>query len=411
MNTYGTPDQSSPPWEPGTRLMVGAFLFLLVVVLLFLVRQLIAPLLLSLLLAYLLHPVVTRITRRWGISRRWAVLLVYVTFVVIFLATTTGLGVAISQRIIQLGSYLGELSEELPAQIETLADQVITLGPWTFDLAQINLDPLLTELASAVGPLLSETGNLLASAARAMASAVTLVFLVMIIGYYLLVDFDTLDDGILSWAPPAYQADIRLILEEMSRIWNAFLRGQALLGLVIGTVVAVILTLLGVRFALVLGLIAGLMEFVPMFGPLISAVVAVLVALFQGGNSWGLSPFAFGMLVLVVFLVIQQVENNILVPRIIGQSLNLHPLAVLLAVLAGGLIAGVLGLLLAAPLLATARLCFGYAYRKAIGLEGQVHMLYIQSESPIKRRSMLERLRGLFQSRKSETVEGVVDED
>jgi predicted PurR-regulated permease PerM len=336
---------------------------------------------------------------------------VYVSFVVIFLATTTGLCVAIAQRIIQLGSYLRELSVELPAQIETLADQVITIGPWTFDLAQINLDPLLTELASAVGPLLSETGNLLATAARAMASAISLVFLVMIIGYYLLVDFDTLDDGILSWAPPAYEADIRLILEEMSRIWNAFLRGQALLGLVIGTLVAVILSLLGVRFALVLGLIAGLMEFVPMFGPLISAVVAVLVALFQGGNSWGLSPFAFGMLVLVILIVIQQIENNILVPRIIGQSLNLHPLAVLLAVLAGGLIAGVIGLLLAAPLLATIRLGFGYAYRKAIGLEGQVHMLYIQPESSIKRRSILERIRVLFQSRKSEAVEGVVDED
>lgn len=411
MNSSGTKRQASPPWEPGTRLVVGAFLFLLVVVTLILLRQLLAPMLLSLLLAYLLHPIVTGITRRWGISRRWAVLLVYSSFLLIFFATTTGLGIAVSQRIIQLGSYLGELSVELPDQIETLADQVVTLGPWTFDLAQINLEPLLSELASAIRPLLSETGNLLASAARAMASAVTLVFLVMVIGYYLLVDFETLDDGFLSWVPPAYRADFRLILNEMSRIWHAFLRGQATLGLFIGTVVAVILTLLGVRFAFVLGLIAGLMEFVPMFGPLISAVVAVLVAFFQNSNMWGLTPFAFGMLVLVVFLIIQQVENNILVPRIIGQSLNLHPLAVLLSILAGGLLAGVIGLMLAAPLLATTRLCFGYAYRKAIGLEGQVHMLDSQTEHPLKHRTTLDRLRDLFRARKSNTVEEAADKE
>jgi predicted PurR-regulated permease PerM len=336
---------------------------------------------------------------------------VYISFLVIFFATTTGLGVAISQRIIQLGSYLGELSEELPAQIETLADQVVTIGPWTFDLAQINLEPFLTELASAIRPVLSETGNLLASAARTMASAVTLVIMVMVVGYYLLVDFDTLDDGFLSWVPPAYQTDFRLILNEMSRIWHAFLRGQAILGLVIGTVVAIILTLLGVRFALVLGLIAGLMEFVPMFGPLISAVVAVLVAFFQNSNMWGLTPFAFGMLVLVVFIIIQQVENNILVPRIIGQSLNLHPLAVLLSILAGGLLAGVIGLLLAAPFLATIRLCFGYAYRKVIGLEGQIHMLSSKPEPLLKRSSLLGRLRELFRTRKSNTIDETVEKD
>jgi predicted PurR-regulated permease PerM len=244
-----------------------------------------------------------------------------------------------------------------------------------------------------------------------MASTVTLVFLVMVIGYYLLVDFESLDDGVLSWVPPAYQRDFRLILNQMSSIWHAFLRGQAILGLVIGVVVAIILTIIGVRFALVLGLIAGLMEFVPMLGPLISAVVAVLVAFFQNSNVWGLTPFAFGMLVLVVFLIIQQVENNILVPRIIGQSLNLHPLAVLLSILAGGYLAGVLGLLLAAPFLATIRLCFGYAYRKAIGLEGQVHLLYSQTKPALKRQTMLERLRELFRARESNPVEEAADED
>jgi predicted PurR-regulated permease PerM len=129
------------------------------------------------------------------------------------------------------------------------------------------------------------------------------------------------------------------------------------------------MTILGLRFSLVIGLIAGLLEFVPIFGPIVAGLMAVLVALFQGGNWWGLAPWAYALIVLVVFVVIQQLENNILVPRIIGGTLNLSPVVVLLGALAGGIVAGALGLLLAAPALATLRLWLGYVYRKVVGLE------------------------------------------
>jgi predicted PurR-regulated permease PerM len=137
--------------------------------------------------------------------------------------------------------------------------------------------------------------------------------------------------------------------------------------LIVGSGVAIILTIMGVRFSLVMGLISGLMEFVPIFGPFISGGVAVLVAFFQGSNWWGLSPWIFALIVAGVFVLIQQIENNILVPRIIGRSLNLKPLVVLLAVFAGGTIAGIIGILLAAPVFATLRIWLGYVYSKAVG--------------------------------------------
>jgi predicted PurR-regulated permease PerM len=106
-----------------------------------------------------------------------------------------------------------------------------------------------------------------------------------------------------------------------------------------------------------------------MFGPVIAGLIAFLVALFQGSNWWGLAPLTFALVVLAVFALIQQVENNILVPRIIGRSLNLRPLVVLLAALAGASLAGVLGLLLAAPAVASLRIWLGYVYRKTLGLD------------------------------------------
>ena len=103
-----------------------------------------------------------------------------------------------------------------------------------------------------------------------------------------------------------------------------------------------------------------------MFGPIITGVFAALIALFQPVNPWGLTPFAFTLLVIGIFFLIQQVENVILVPRIMGESLSIHPLVVLIAVLAGGILAGFVGVLLAAPVVATLRLVAGYLYSKIV---------------------------------------------
>jgi predicted PurR-regulated permease PerM len=210
---------------------------------------------------------------------------------------------------------------------------------------------------------------LLASVARATASVVTLIVLALVLAYYLLLDFDNLDAVVMNIVPPAYRGDFRRLMDETGRVWNAFIRGQALLAIVMALLVWVVLAILRVRFPVMLALISGLMEFVPWLGPLIAGVVTIMVALFQGSNIWGLSPFAFALVVLIVFTIIQQLENNVLYPGIIGHSLNMHPLLVIMSILAGGLLAGLIGFLLAAPTVATLRIWLGYVYRKSVGLD------------------------------------------
>lgn len=373
-------------------MIVGLLILALVITGVVLLRQLIPAIVLAFLLAYLLHPVVTSLTRKWRISRSRAALFVYVVLLVIIFATTTGLGFAISQGVIQLGNYLSDLSVELPSQILALSRQTFTIGPWQIDLARVNLEPFLTEVASALRPILSQTGSLIASIAKATASAVSLLFLALILGYYMLIDFGTLDDAFIGAMPLAYREDMRILVDEIAYVWHAFLRGQTILALIIGTAVSLLLTILGVQFSLVLGFIAGLMEFVPMFGPLLTAIVAVLVALFQPGNWLGISALGYAAVVLLVLLIVQQIENNILVPRIIGKSLKMHPLTVLISVLAGGLLAGVLGLLVAAPTAATLRLCIGYAYRKTVGLDAWPQSLLLKIQDPARGPGSLRRL-------------------
>ncbi|KPK89958.1 MAG: hypothetical protein AMJ88_16860 [Anaerolineae bacterium SM23_ 63] len=362
-------EPTSPPWQPGTRLVAGMFLLILAILILYLIRSLLAPLFLAILVAYLLHPLIVRLTTDTRLPRSIAVFIVFLGLILILIAMMTGLGFTISQRANQLASYLRDLSVTLPAQLEVLEELKVEIGPWQFDLSQINLDPILSDLASIISPLLSQTGNLLTSVAKTTASVVTLVVLALVLGYYLLLDFGALDTAMMTIVPHPYRGDFRRLIDETGRIWHAFIRGQAILAIVMALLVWVILTILRVRFPVMLALISGLMEFVPWLGPIIAGVVTIMVALFQGGNIWGLSPLGFALVVLIVFTIIQQLENNVLYPGIIGHSLKLHPLIVILSILAGGILAGLIGFLLAAPTVATLRVWLGYVYRKSVGLD------------------------------------------
>lgn len=370
---------SSPEWQPGTRLVVGVLLLLAILYLLYLVRQLFVPVVLGLLLAYMLYPLARRL-ERWSGMRRWmSTILLFLLVVVLMLGATTGIGIAAAQRLAGFGEFLESVSEGLPGFVEDLIDMSFTVGPWTIDLATVNVDPFVDTVSSALTPLLTQTGTVLTGLAGATATAVGTTLLVLVVAFYLLLYLERLSASVLSLVPEAHQGDVRALMSDMGVIWQDFLRGQLILGLAVGTSTGVIMAVLGVRFALGLGLLAGVLEFVPVFGPWITGVISVLVALFQGSNFWGLTPVGFGLLVLAASLLIQQIENNVLYPRIIGHSLDLNPLVVLLALLAAGSIAGVVGLLLAAPMVATLRLVFGYLYWKSVGVE------------PPKRRVVVER--------------------
>jgi predicted PurR-regulated permease PerM len=330
-------------------------------------------------------------------SRGLAVLLSYLLLIILMIGATTGLGLAISQQLTGLVDDLVAVSDQLPALLEELQTQVIKIGPWNIDLNQVNLSPLIEQLSSTLQPLLLGTGTVLASVAGIAASTVGVFILVLVIGFYLLLDFDKLKGAFLGLVPETYVEDIANLMEDTGKIWHAFVRGQLVLGVVVGSIVGIALTIVGLRFALGLALIAGMLEFVPIFGPVISGIIAGLVAFFQGSNWIGLTPLAYTLLILIIFTVIQQVENNILVPRIIGHHLNLHPLIVLLAALSGGILAGVLGILLAAPFVATLRIWMGYIYRKVVGLGTEPEPILVP---PIvkKRSSFLSRIRNWFQN-------------
>jgi predicted PurR-regulated permease PerM len=139
--------------------------------------------------------------------------------------------------------------------------------------------------------------------------------------------------------------------------------------LIIGAVTFILALIVGLPNALLLALLAGVLEFIPNIGPVLATIPAILLALFQYESSWLgtlVGPFWFAVIVILLYGLVQRVENMYLVPRIIGRSLNLHPLVVLIGAIIGASVASVFGILLAAPLLATAKLLLTYIYNKLL---------------------------------------------
>ncbi|MEJ2013138.1 MAG: AI-2E family transporter [Anaerolineales bacterium] len=361
----------SPPWRPGTRLVAGVLIVLFGLLLLYLLRGLVILFTLAFLIAYMLHPILKWIDQRTKIPHGLAAFLILLIFLLLILGVTTGLGLTLSERVIDLANYLTNLAELLPSQIQNLANLQFELGPWKFDLASESMSSLLNDLASSLSPLLAQAGTFLGSVALAAASAVSNFLLILVISFYLLKDFDRIKPALVGLAPPVYREDLAFLLGETNRIWRAFLRGQVLLGVIVGVLSGGSMAIIGLDFPIIIGVISGFLELVPMFGPVISAVIAILVGLFQVSNPFGVTPLVYGLIIAAIFTVIQQVENTVLVPRILGENLNLPPLVVFIAVLAGGVLAGFFGILLASPTVATLRLYLSYIYNKVADLNAK----------------------------------------
>lgn len=185
------------------------------------------------------------------------------------------------------------------------------------------------------------------------------IALALVISLYLLADGARFLELGTALIPSRHRGKAAFLQDNVARVLGGYLRGQLTLALIVGLAAGTCTAVLGLPYAVVLGVLAGLFELVPMFGPVLSAVPALLVAMFM--------PFPTVLWVLLFFVIIQQIENNILAPAITGHAVGLHPLAAMFALLAGFQLAGVLGAMFAVPLVGLLRMLLGAAYRDTVG--------------------------------------------
>ncbi len=343
-------------WSAATKRTVVLILIVMLALVIYRFREVLSPLVISFLAAFILEPIVAFQVRYLHIPRTLATVLLFLALflvaVVIVAAPVTAVP-SLQRAVLSLQIDTFRIINDIGSFLE----QPFQLWGYTLDLSAL-YEELSAMLRSFVGSVAQGTLSIVFNIASGL---LWLIFIAMTT-FYLIKDADRWLAQIDDLAPPGYREDVVQLRRQITSVWHAFLRGQLLMCLVIAVMTTVTGLAIGLPYAVVLGVIAGILEFVPNLGPVLALIPAVLLALFEGSNFLPMSNFWFAVLVTGLYVLIQQIESNILVPRVMGRNLNLHPLVVLIGVIVGGNLAGILGMLLAAPVLATIRVIGHYVF-------------------------------------------------
>ena len=363
------PTPSSPPWGATTKLVVALTFVAILAGLFVQFHAILGPLLMAFVLAYLLHPVAGFLQRTLRFSWQIAVALIYFLLLVVVLGLLTLGGVGLVQQIQSLVVIVQDNLTSLPDLIQKLAGQVYQFGPFQFDFRSLDLHQLSDQLLGMIQPLLGRTGAILSAIAGGAAQFLGWALFILLISYFVLAESGGLRRRIVWFDIPGYAEDIRRLGSELALIWNAFLRGQVIIFLLTTVTYTIVLSLLGVRYAIGIAFLAGLAKFVPYIGPFITWGTLALVSYFQPLRPFGLTPLAYTVVAVVLALLIDQIFDNIVTPRIIAQALRVHPAGVLVAAIIAANLLGLLGVVVAAPMLATVMLFWRYTIRKMLDLD------------------------------------------
>ena len=378
----------STEWSKTTKYIVGIGLTIFGIYILYLSRPILTLIVIAALVAFLLMPIVDFFDQRFRIPRGLAVLLSYFILIVVLALAP----LVFIPPIINGFNYLVNLDYQI--LVDNTVDwtqqtllNLKQLEPHTFGI-KLDLDPLIdpalklvqnTEANFSVSfPSVETMLNSLRSAVTitygvatnvvGTVFAGTITFIVTLLSaIYFSLDGHKFVRWFLNGVPPTYRPEIARLLKRLFKTWRAYFRGQLNLMIIIGVVTWIGNTAIGLPGALALAVIAGFLELIPNLGPFLAAIPAVIVALIQGSTYLGVNNFVFALIVIGLYILIQQLENALIVPRILGEAVDLHPLVVMMGVVVGASAGGILGALLAAPIIASAREILNYLYAKMLG--------------------------------------------
>jgi predicted PurR-regulated permease PerM len=331
-------------WATIGVLVLAGFFFRYVV---YPVRVIFPPLVVALIGVYLLNPIVSALERR-RVPRIWGSLITYLV----------GIGL-VGTAMVFVIPLVTEQVQDFARSAPRLIDQVATSIQ---DLAsRFNVD-----VAAAGGGegVVDFFGRLL-SLTRGLLDLALVMILGPIIAFYLLVDLPKIRRGAKALIPHRRRGEAESILDRIGKAVGGFFRGQLLVSLFVGVASAIALWIVGLPFWAVVGLVTGVFNLIPLIGPFIGGIVAVTIA-FTTEQSGGLLslepgwPLAIGSA--VALLIVQQIDNHVLSPNIVARTVRLHPVTVMLGLLAGGTLLGLWGMLLAVPVLATVKILLLHAW-------------------------------------------------
>ncbi|MBA01133.1 MAG: hypothetical protein CL752_01765 [Chloroflexi bacterium] len=322
------------------------------------------PFAVAAIVAYALSPLVDRMTiifpSYFGVNnkikRGLSVLIIYLTTILAFVVLGWTMIPVILDQIDQFIDTLPEITNEAQKQINSWLEVYRNRTPTNIQAhVDSSIDQVLITIANTIQDLMIHTINIFTSSVTTIIGFVVVPFWM----FYVLRDRPNVKPHLLKAVPQKFQIDVANLLAVADDILGKYIRAQLLLGLIVGVSVAVALTALNIQLSLALGFFAGVTELIPFIGPVIGAIPALIIVA-------ATAPEHFIWVVLIYFLI-QQIENSILVPRIQGHALSIHPAVILLLLAIGATTFGIIGLIVVVPLAAVLREIFWYIDRRLSG--------------------------------------------
>lgn len=309
------------------------------------------PFLISALIAYLLNPVVEFFEKK-DLTRIGSVILVYIILLVLILF----LGIFVLPKLFRDISILAEsfpqYSQQIQIFIKNFQDGYINsnLPQGIKDIIDDNILLIQTFVMS----FLQKTADLLI----AFFSKIYNFILIPVITFYMLKDSDYFKNQFILLIPKSKRGRLLYLFKDIDNVFGKYIRGQILISMFVGILTTIVLIIIKVRYALVLGIFSGLSNIIPYFGPIIGMIPTLIFALLDSPSK---AMYAAG-----AYLLIQQIESGIIAPKIIGESVGIHPVYIILALLIGSKLFGVIGLIIAAPAAAVIKICIKYIFKNII---------------------------------------------
>jgi len=311
---------------------------LLLLVTMWLLGNILQPFLAGLAIAYFLDPLADKL-EALGLSRVWATIIIMLCAILVIILLLVLLVPQLFQQAAALVSaapdYVQQLQTYLTERFPSLLDQHSSIRQ--------SLDSFVASLRDKTGDL----ANALLASAFSIVDALIFIVVAPVVAFYMLLDWDRMVATIDGWVPRDHLETVRQLARDIDKVLAGFVRGQLTVCLILGTFYSIALMLIGLQFGLIVGLVAGLLTFIPYVGSTIGGVLSIGLALYQ---FWGTPELIAA--VAVIFVVGQTVEGNFLTPKLVGSSVELHPVWLMFALSAFGSLLGFTGMLVAVPIAA-----------------------------------------------------------
>lgn len=367
----------SPFWSDRAKLLVVGMIFVLGLLGLYLVRGALSIAALAALIAFLVAPLIRFAHRRLRVPRSLSLLLAYV-FVFV---GTVAFAFLIGNSIVASISELDPVGIAEDAQVwlldEVDSENRLVIFGLTIDMSGI-IDSLQPSTdANGNGSFVIDAEEALEYLGAGLAGVRTVVGIVTaiitsaiittLVAMYLNADSRRMHEGTVRNIPPGYERDGLLMMEAQKSVWRGYLYGQLVNSIITGFLVFAVLWAVGLPGAFLFGAIMVVLNMIPTFGPILAAIPGVLAALLSGSTRWpDLESYWFALIVAGIYVIVVQAQANIIAPRVMGAAVRLRPAVVLVGLIVGFQVGGLLGSLLAVPIIASLRDVGVYVWAKLL---------------------------------------------